>query len=76
VWWDTVVIARRGCPSPVGLSSSDRVVLSRTRTCDTCSKPYFGGKTCASCNPNKAERDLMLWIIGVEIALLFLALAS
>jgi hypothetical protein len=52
------------------------MALSRTRTCDTCSKPYFGGKTCASCNPNKAERDLMLWIIGVEIALLFLALAS
>jgi hypothetical protein len=50
------------------------MALPRTRTCDTCGKPYFEGKTCASCNPNKAGRDLMLWIIGVEIALLFLAL--
>ena len=52
------------------------MALSRTRTCDTCSKPYFEGKTCASCHLTEADRDLMLWIIGVEIALLFLALAS
>ena len=69
------VLSRLACRlQDAGAGSA--MALSRTRTCDTCSKPYFEGKTCASCHLTEADRDLMLWIIGVEIALLFLALAS